>query len=98
MDSDEKLGSLMAMHISQAYLCSDCNFIGNRSESCVKCASVSVMLLQPILDKKEETVVEYSASLEEELRNSDLQLTEEQIQHALKHGHNVAHIRWAQFH
>lgn len=55
-----------------------------------------VMYDYTIIARKQSA--EESVTTEDDLRNSDLGLTEEQIQYALKMGHSVDHIRWAQFH
>ncbi len=44
--------------LTSAYLCQDCNSVGNSSMSCPACASTALMNLSTVLDRKVETVVE----------------------------------------
>jgi hypothetical protein len=43
--------------LSKAYLCENCQCVGNRSESCACCGSRSILSLGSILNR--ETVSEY---------------------------------------
>jgi RNA polymerase subunit RPABC4/transcription elongation factor Spt4 len=42
----------MSIHISKAYFCQDCEFIGDNSNQCSRCSSASIHLLQNWLDRE----------------------------------------------
>ena len=46
------------MPLSNAYLCQDCNCVGNSAEQCPACASAALMGLAKVLDRKTEESVE----------------------------------------
>jgi hypothetical protein len=53
--------TLLAMQhipLESAYLCPDCNSIGNNSRSCPACASTVLMSLAGVLDREEAQVKE----------------------------------------
>jgi hypothetical protein len=49
----------MMQHIplKSAFLCQDCNCIGNCAEQCPACASAVLLNLSSVLDREPETVV-----------------------------------------
>ncbi|WP_058185651.1 hypothetical protein [Terracidiphilus gabretensis] len=44
--------------LTSAYLCPDCNSVGNSAMQCPACASTVLLNLSTVLDRKVETVVE----------------------------------------
>ena len=44
--------------LTSAYLCPDCNSVGNSSKQCPACASTVLLNLSTVLDRKVERVVE----------------------------------------
>ena len=44
--------------LTSAYLCQDCNSVGNCAMQCPACASTVLLNLSSVLDRKVETVVE----------------------------------------
>jgi hypothetical protein len=54
---------LMLQHfpLSSAYLCQDCNSIGNNANQCPACASEVLMSLSAILNRDENTMAEFSS-------------------------------------
>ena len=59
---DEQDGAPCSEHahfpLTSAYLCQDCNSVGNSSMKCPACASTALLNLSAVLDRKVETVVE----------------------------------------
>jgi hypothetical protein len=55
----------MMQHIplKSAYLCQDCNCIGNCSMQCPACASTAVMNLSSVLDREEAMVERHEMTL-----------------------------------
>jgi hypothetical protein len=47
-----KLGSLQSIPLASAYLCPDCNLIGNCSRQCPACASAVLIGLACVLDRE----------------------------------------------
>lgn len=62
--SDDSLPIPMLQHIplSSAYLCQDCNCIGNSAIRCPACASEVLMNLAAVLDRDVESIAEPSYS------------------------------------
>jgi hypothetical protein len=58
--SSDVASYLMLQHfpLSSAYLCQDCNSIGNNANQCPACASEVLMNLSAILNRDESTMVE----------------------------------------
>lgn len=58
--SSDVASYLMLQHfpLSSAYLCQDCNSIGNNANQCPACASEVLMSLSAILNRDEHTMVE----------------------------------------
>jgi RNA polymerase subunit RPABC4/transcription elongation factor Spt4 len=56
---------LMLQHfpLSSAYLCQDCNSIGNNANQCPACASEVLMNLAAVLDRNDETIATRYSSL-----------------------------------
>ena len=55
--------SMQHMPLSNAYLCQDCNAIGNCAEQCPACASLALMGLAGVLNRsKKEEVRQISRS------------------------------------
>jgi hypothetical protein len=54
--------SMQHMPLSNAYLCQDCNCVGNCAKQCPACASEALMGLDTILTRKaeERTQIAYS--------------------------------------
>lgn len=46
--------SMQHMPLSSAYLCQDCNSVGNCSKQCPACASSVLMALATVLDREGE--------------------------------------------
>jgi ferredoxin len=46
--------SMQHIPLSSAYLCQDCNAVGNCSKQCPACASSVLMALATVLDREEE--------------------------------------------
>jgi hypothetical protein len=46
--------SMQHMPLNSAYLCQDCNAVGNCAVQCPACASEALMGLASVLDRKEE--------------------------------------------
>lgn len=46
--------SMQHIPLSAAYLCQDCNVVGNCSHQCPACASSVLMGLASVLDRKQE--------------------------------------------
>ena len=57
--SSDVASYLMLQHfpLSSAYLCQDCNSIGNNANQCPACASEVLMSLSAILNRDEDAVV-----------------------------------------
>jgi len=51
---------LMLQHfpLSSAYLCQDCNSIGNNANQCPACASEVLMSLSAVLNRSEDVMIE----------------------------------------
>jgi len=51
---------LMLQHfpLSSAYLCQDCNSIGNNANQCPACASEVLMSLAAVLNRSEDVLIE----------------------------------------
>ena len=58
--SSDVASYLMLQHfpLSSAYLCQDCNSIGNNANQCPACASEVLMSLSAILNRDEAVMVE----------------------------------------
>ena len=56
---------LMLQHfpLSSAYLCQDCNSIGNNANQCPACASEVLMGLAAVLDRNDTTIATRYSSL-----------------------------------
>jgi hypothetical protein len=52
--------SLQHMPLTQAYLCQDCNSIGNCAQHCPACASEAIMGLSGVLNRNTEEDAEIS--------------------------------------
>jgi hypothetical protein len=50
------------MHINSAYLCPDCNSIGNNSQRCPACTSTALLNLASVLNREveEEQILPYA--------------------------------------
>ncbi|MGA3011344.1 MAG: hypothetical protein ABSD72_13890 [Terracidiphilus sp.] len=48
------LASMQHIPLTSAYLCQDCNSVGNSSKQCPACASSVLMGLATVLDREEE--------------------------------------------
>ncbi len=46
--------SMLHIPLSSAYLCQDCNSVGNCSKQCPACASSVLISLATVLDREEE--------------------------------------------
>jgi hypothetical protein len=46
--------SVQLIPLSTAYLCQDCNCVGNSPHQCPACASGVLMGLEPVLNRKQE--------------------------------------------
>jgi len=42
----------VSIPINAAYICQDCDHVGNRAEKCTKCSSVSVMGLAKVINRE----------------------------------------------
>jgi len=49
-----KVVSMQHMPLTSAYLCQDCNCVGNNAMQCPACASTALMGLAAILNRDEE--------------------------------------------
>jgi hypothetical protein len=49
-----KVVSMQHMPLTSAYLCQDCNCVGNNAMQCPACASTALMGLAAILNREEE--------------------------------------------
>ena len=58
--SDERMPTPLLLHIplTSAYLCQDCNSIGNCARQCPACASEVLMSLSGVLNREAEPVVQ----------------------------------------
>jgi hypothetical protein len=54
--------SMQHMPLTSAYLCQDCNCVGNCAQQCPACASEALMGLAGVLDRKTEESVQFSFS------------------------------------
>ena len=54
--------AMQHMPLTSAYLCQDCNCIGNCAQQCPACASEALMGLAGVLDRKAEESVHFSFS------------------------------------
>ena len=56
---------LMLQHfpLTSAYLCQDCNSIGNNANQCPACASEVLMSLSAILNRSNDTMIDAEYSL-----------------------------------
>ena len=54
----KKFVSMQHMPLTSAYLCQDCNCVGNCAMQCPACASTALMGLAAVLDRAEEQSVE----------------------------------------
>jgi hypothetical protein len=52
------LPMLLHIPLTSAYLCQDCNCIGNCARQCPACASEVLMSLSGVLNREEEAVAE----------------------------------------
>jgi hypothetical protein len=52
--------AMQHMPLTSAYLCQDCNCVGNCSQQCPACASEALMGLAGVLDRKPEVAMEFS--------------------------------------
>jgi hypothetical protein len=52
-----KVVSMQHMPLTSAYLCQDCNCVGNNAMQCPACASTALMGLAAILNRPEEEEV-----------------------------------------
>jgi ferredoxin len=53
-----KFVSMQHIPLTHAYLCQDCNSIGNCAQHCPACASEALMGLAGVLDRKPEQAIE----------------------------------------
>jgi hypothetical protein len=53
-EEEMKVVSLQHMPLTNAYLCQDCNCVGNNAMQCPACASTALMGLAAILNREEE--------------------------------------------
>src|SRR5579862_2386674 len=58
--SGDDASYLMLQHfpLSNAYLCQDCNSIGNNANQCPACASEVLMSLSAVLNRSNDTMIE----------------------------------------
>jgi hypothetical protein len=52
--------AMQHMPLTSAYLCQDCNCVGNCAKQCPACASEALMGLAGVLDRKTEESVQFS--------------------------------------
>ena len=53
-EEEMKFVSMQHMPLTSAYLCQDCNCVGNNAMQCPACASTALMGLAAILNREEE--------------------------------------------
>jgi RNA polymerase subunit RPABC4/transcription elongation factor Spt4 len=53
-EDEMKFISMQHMPLTSAYLCQDCNCVGNNAMQCPACASTALMGLAAILNREEE--------------------------------------------
>lgn len=53
-EEEMKFVSMQHMPLTNAYLCQDCNCVGNNAMQCPACASTALMGLAAILNREEE--------------------------------------------
>jgi hypothetical protein len=54
------LATMLHIPLTSAYLCQDCNSIGNCPEQCPACASGVLMALAGVLDREQEDDIQSS--------------------------------------
>ncbi len=59
-EEEMKFVSMQHMPLTSAYLCQDCNCVGNNAMHCPACASTALMGLAAILNRDEEMRVPMS--------------------------------------
>ena len=52
--------AMQHMPLTSAYLCQDCNCVGNSAQQCPACASEALLGLAGVLDRKTEEAVHFS--------------------------------------
>jgi len=60
-EEEMKFVSMQHMPLTSAYLCQDCNCVGNNAMQCPACASTALMGLAGILNREEEQRVRISS-------------------------------------